>query len=681
MNTQLGALVEAREGLSDRLGEVPWLRTPRGAAQLIADFGVHEPILLDFRIGLSTGFQLTHPNHRELLLDIQDFLCIQGLPRPGAGRALNNHSQRRHFIRACKIVDHLLLVDRGKLARFGFAAATSSDLSSVLIAFASNGGGDEGLYRWRDELRSFLLSYIEAHSIAEWSNTSGLLIDKSAHESLESPVLQLTEPQLHLSRCALAHLQTALSEVGRSAATAGQVIAHIRATIYRDTLLGKTGFLSRMLLPDELSFRTTRRIYREFPRVYVPENYDSEFIRAKGFYAVRETILSSKRLSMLGLGFAQGVLHDFEGLDHSKLVPLVQAGGFRHAPPHLVVKALRHAISFFYEHGDHLLSSCARVLRADTPRLTARGARASREVLLCLSPETLSLGVKEWAIWLPDGPDLGKRYASTLRESRSGLWDLVQVLYGACMLIVGVLVAPRNAELLDIADSDLSANGQFVGLFSRKTGFDNHRRYDEVPLPKVAADILLRLKQFRYDANELSTHVFSAPTVEGKFSRNDDFLYGALDRFLDFIELDLTSDGRRHYFRQHQFRKFFAAVFFYSCRFAGLDTLRWMLRHVDVKQVWAYVRSSVPGELLHHYFATTAAELIRDGASELFSLSELLQAHFGVSDLSVVSVDELSLRLEALQASGRVVFEPVFVTQDDFVEVYVGATVFGEHEF
>lgn len=673
----LPTLNHIHHAMASKLKNVSWHKTAIGSPIFAADFEDLGIIELDFSVRLSTGLLLTHPNHSQLLIDIQEYLCLQGVRGLYSKGNISLRSQREHFINACKVVDGLLMHDKGEIARFGFKAVSTYMLNSVVQAYTTSGGGDEGLYKWRSRLSKYLRELSAEVDDREIFITKSVVPDIDELKDIDLRLLEINDHELVRARVALYKMGVETIDPIWSTNSLGAVCTAVRSDIYSDTLLGGTNFLSNLHFPNEMKFGKRRKLYREYPRVYVPENYEAEHIQKKGFNAFKGAILSSRRLSNAGLSIPADVLDEFEQIDHTELLQLTEAGGFKHAPPDLVLKALRASIEFFYEHGEHLLDSCARVLTSSDPAILKTGKAAACDFQKYLDPRSVALGITEWSLTVSSGAEHGKRYASALRKTRAGLLDMVLVLFGACQVTLGIVLAPRSTELLSIKYEDISDDEFFLAFYSMKTGHGEHRRQDEVPLPKVALDMLLLLDRFHKSVGT-SSHLLSVPGVRGGFSNSDEALYEALDIFLDFIEIDLDSHGRRYYFRQHQFRKFFAAVFFHCCRFAGLDALRWMLRHVDMRQVWAYVRSSVPGHVLNHYFAVTASQLLRDGCNELMSLSDLLQIHFGVNDLSLVSEDELTQRIEYLQSTSEVELHPIFISQDEFVDVHVGVTVFSK---
>ncbi|EQA0897493.1 TPA: integrase [Escherichia coli] len=138
-----------------------------------------------------------------------------------------------------------------------------------------------------------------------------------------------------------------------------------------------------------------------------------------------------------------------------------------------------------------------------------------------------------------------------------------------------------------------------------------------------------------------------------------------LNRFSDYFETQLSSDGRRYYIRTHQMRRFFAMTFFWNGGFGGLDTLRWFLGHTNLEHVYHYITEAVPGEVLRRVSAEYASEALVSRQSNSKSLGALLEERYGVSTFSIMQSDEVADYIEDLIIEGILKIEPVFYDTPD----------------
>ena len=109
-----------------------------------------------------------------------------------------------------------------------------------------------------------------------------------------------------------------------------------------------------------------------------------------------------------------------------------------------------------------------------------------------------------------------------------------------------------------------------------------------------------------------------------------------LDLFCDYFETPIikTSDDdfSRIYFRQHQFRRFFAMLFFWSKVDSQLDALRHFLGHTDMEHLYHYISESESGEVLNGVKATALVDkAIQNQLDNLEELNVALAERFGVT--------------------------------------------------
>lgn len=175
-----------------------------------------------------------------------------------------------------------------------------------------------------------------------------------------------------------------------------------------------------------------------------------------------------------------------------------------------------------------------------------------------------------------------------------------------------------------------------------------------------------------------------------------------LDAVCDYLETDLVEydngEYRRNYVRQHQLRRFFAMVFFWSKGFDGMDSLRWMLGHSDMEHLYHYISESETGSVLNGAKASVIVRGVVDSTSELAklegieevrkiiaerltgnnstpitieSVSEAAEDYDDESYLTIPHISQLqkeqSIETEVIQLleEGRVTLEPEFFTIED----------------
>ncbi len=126
-------------------------------------------------------------------------------------------------------------------------------------------------------------------------------------------------------------------------------------------------------------------------------------------------------------------------------------------------------------------------------------------------------------------------------------------------------------------------------------------------------------------------------TNEHQKSLGRDYLDECLDTFFDWISSPLT-DGKRWYARTHQFRRFFAVLYFNMTDSEGLDELSWFLGHANLDMTFHYAEIAPSDEWIEEAELTIAkigADLNKHiNADE--SISEIIYEARKTSNISTV---------------------------------------------
>lgn len=665
-----------------------WLRSAYGAQTLEADFGSAGLVSLSFNVRLSDGTSLASSERAALRGEIYDFLCLQAHPVARGERQRSPLIDRRHFLQAANVVDYFLLNDAEMgLHWTGFSGIGTQQVTQFLLDVASAPTTIESLYGWTSRLSAHLCSQASLLSPA-----------KVAEYSMEYPFLgEIDLPEgewtAGLSHAQVLAARVYLHESGLYRKTGKRQSrfrflpngARLALLLYPNTLLCDSGYLKAGPIPEELCIAPTDHYIRELDAVRVWKGREDERCAATTFGSFQSKVMTWQHLSCLGSGgIREEVLDRVREFSLEAVTSLKPGVGVTPAPPPVVAYALRRAIEFYYEHGSDLLHSVAKVLsEARAAGLSPQQLDDSGHFSSLLSAETKALGITCWSLEKSmTGKDRvrvdARAYLTRLRNDRVGLLDCIRVLYGAILVSVGALQASRQGELLDINVDSLDESNSWLSYLTRKSGFDGLRNEDYRPAPQVVADMLRTLAEFIGQVDEKERHVLAIPTYFGDLTCGHQAANRSIDLFLDFFESPTDAEGRRYYLRQHQLRQFFAATFFYCCSFAGLDVLRWFLRHINPKHLWAYISTSTRGEVLRRYKAVAATAMIRNGAEETLKVLQLIKVKYNVTSFTVLSDDELTEMLSDLQLRGLVDIEPVFGHGDYEPPVRLGIVVWGE---
>jgi len=201
------------------------------------------------------------------------------------------------------------------------------------------------------------------------------------------------------------------------------------------------------------------------------------------------------------------------------------------------------------------------------------------------------------------------------------------------------------------------------------------RAQEARPLEPISVKMIQELERFQRVLNRIGygpkcEYVFAPPNAKNSkqraakpsaylFNRNFDIL-------CDYFETDLNAEGKRYYIRQHQLRRFFALLFFYSRSFGGLETLQWMLGHTDLSHVWHYISESIGGDVLRSAKSQFVAESLHRNETETFKeLAALVEARYGTDDFTLIDTEEMEDYIADLLEEGDIEIEPEFFEGPD----------------
>lgn len=162
----------------------------------------------------------------------------------------------------------------------------------------------------------------------------------------------------------------------------------------------------------------------------------------------------------------------------------------------------------------------------------------------------------------------------------------------ACWIVIAAFSARRKAEIDDLRDDCLRGNdadGWWLHIYIEKT----LQRRDWIPVPTLVARAIATLSAISRAAREVSStdHLFQWLGPDGQPASLD------VTRHLDDFALQVgvplhrssASEETPWHWHPHQFRRFFAILYFYRFEGATLEALSHHLRHFSLEMTRRYV--------------------------------------------------------------------------------------------
>lgn len=162
----------------------------------------------------------------------------------------------------------------------------------------------------------------------------------------------------------------------------------------------------------------------------------------------------------------------------------------------------------------------------------------------------------------------------------------------ACWIIIAAFTARRDSEIDDLRADCLQGNdktGWFLQIYIAKT----LQRMEWIPVPSLAAQAIERLLMLSETArhNSKTNHLFQWLDPHGKIVRMDVGRY--LDTFAEAVNVpQYTPRGgiaQTWHWSPHQFRRFFAILYFYRFEGASIEVLSHHLRHFSLEMTRRYI--------------------------------------------------------------------------------------------
>ncbi|HDZ9473609.1 TPA: integrase [Vibrio cholerae] len=724
-------------GYDDRQPE--WLESSFPANKWVLTFGKTPKMIHWDTVYLDDGKKLTDTKHQKLLNSFKYWVTATDNPLENGGKIISPITAYQKVTKVIALINALLLHSKElKLAKYHLLNVNDDFWLSILTKYAEH-GNFQGVY--------------------EIDKRTKVLLDNASLSVSDADVQTFKEKFPYVTQD-IAQDESFLFLAEREKACAwlfDQGYYHVgESTKYfgHGTVLGELLFKGKMLYHDinlpsyaELHLKAPSR-NSEYRAV---ENRDtSTGTNQRNISTYIEAILLIHTNFEREDAASPSILSERVSSGHiSQLVSLKRAGRTRTLPPKFVFNLIRQCYDFAKEHipteegSTTLLDETLTLLSTARSKSTAmksntlRPSESSRawneelhrdmsgsergywfqtEAINCFSSEYIKKGIKQ----VQGFADSTENRHERIRANES-LFDLFSVLQGAIQVLVGAIMARRQDELTKLKPhgnlspnvnpfSEEGAKTEFNLIFKvKKTGSKGVNATIERPIPLSIARLIWQLEQFNIKASELNLcqgklSLFNnLDSIRCQLSQVASKTYNAhLNALCDYIETDLVEydngEYRRNYVRQHQLRRFFAMAFFWSKRFDGMDSLRWMLGHSDMEHLYHYISESETGEVLNGAKASVIVRGVVDSTSELAkldgieevrkiiaerltgdrstpitieSVSEAAEDYDDESYLTVPHISQLQkeqdIETEVIQLleEGRITLEPEFFTIED----------------
>lgn len=635
---------------------------------------------IDFNVKLSNKTVLTDKANRRLLNTFKYWINASVHPdnTRGRGYAYADVTARNIIIKVINLIDYFLLNDRYLgLSQCGLQAITEDHLKRFADRQAMDKRIAEHAYDWTNRLSEFLSNQVTGTNYEQWA--SPLKCNEIDFSAIS--IDQLEQDTLSIPDELIPHVRYWLWENGYyREAQKGEYKYVLNTTRLSEVIYGSTtlrGAVSVKPCPAILNLgESDQAVSTEYRRVPVTGE-DEETISFTGIQTYKTALKALALLRDEALADEGLLLPPIDIINaHCGYYPdNVASNRFATLPSQVVLDSVRNAIEFHLQHAEALVFSLRNLLLKIQEKLAVAndGARTSVAKLISpsefsalLHPQILGIGVEKWTI-SKEG-----NYFDALRSNK-GLGELIRIYYGSVQIVVGALMARRQAEIVNLkTDSCLDESKRYLIFGKAKSTklMEGRRIQIARPIDEIAVEMIEKLIEIHRMYIEMgfthkTGHLFDLVSLQNPTKMLPVLTYHHgyaqnFDLFCDYFETPLR-DGKRFYIRTHQLRRFFALSFFWGSGFGGMDTLRWFMGHTDLQHLYHYITESTPGDVLRHVKSQFLAETL----SEHVELRDLLSDRYGTADFTVLNSGDLEEYIDELILTGEVDVEPEFIEDDN----------------
>ncbi|AZG74811.1 integrase [Shewanella livingstonensis] len=649
----------------------------------IKDNGIIYKRTIDWdAVTLNDNLKLTDPRHSRLLNAFKYWITATDNPRENAGKFKKGVSVNISILLIIAIINSILIHGEAiQLTEQHLSGLSADFLMALMVKYGENGTLN-GLYDYTNKVRKFLLEKISCISADEAESfakkypyiTRSLLPEEKV---LDFSVIDRVKACCWLNKNSYYQREVHLEKLGQIMQIHLQGNASILHSFIYDSQIipvsnkGVSNF-------DELKLVDIDGV-KEFKAIPCVE--ESELM---GENSMRSTLGALKLLNTVQgrydvSQFPPQVLNAITFSRISEHIKLKRKGRYITLPPQLVFNLIESCFEFCHKYQDSILNSVfslltERIIKSsgknsnknyfygkgpnyihNTPS-TERGAWVITDAIKLIDNKLIKIGVKRLSIPYSEDGVFKKR------RNNESFFALYDVLIGSIQILTGAIMAKRIDELLTLkSNGNLYPNIDPSSAIGEKTDYElisylkksgnggKHGMNAKIkrPIPRSFAQIIWKLEQFnqvisRAGLNKSKLSLFNnlspRELVIDKINKRSFYMH--VDAVCDYFETPLVTfengEQRRYYIRQHQLRRFFTMVFFWSKSFDGLDTLRWMLGHTDVQHLYNYITESETGAVLNGVKASYIIDVIEKNKLDYIQqLADVIAEYYGVDSANV----------------------------------------------
>lgn len=593
------------------------------------------------KIKLDDGTFLIEPQHSKLLNTFKRWILNIDNPALNAGRLSNLATSRNNFYRVLKLIECIIFNAREiNLSKMHLSLIDIDFLLDILISILT-----VDIYGAPIYLR------FEEHTRNE------LIKASSAYEATEN------------KKCLLNIFNFTIDEYNRANnflidrfVTKSNIFDYSKFKKFifnnKKILLIKSNIFLKCMVHED--YHSIERFFG----LYHPSQSTLKISNIKNDNEVGALNLMKLVKSLKQLSFSAN--HEKMQLDHTafsklnfntvaRLVDIAESGRFKTLPVVPTLNLMRNTFEFSFQYIDEILESVVDVFQFQVNRKKATFPlntysrsnftdlvnRLYPDKLVCgdYMASNISMDIKKVSL-----------YSNTLINRYNILITSIQFLFA-------IFSAKRSNEINnlkpysnlapDINPDDTGYDTVFsVESIVMKTGVggDNETKaITQRPIIRSVARLMWKIESFNKKIIQLGIELPRLFNLLGgsekalKFTNlitTSPYIY-----ICDYFETPFINESgipKKLYFSNHQLRRFFAMMFFWTNGYDGLDTIRWMLGHSSSEHLYHYITESNNGAVLNGIKAAHLVNEVQNGQLETIDvLRKAISQYYDVEQANI----------------------------------------------
>lgn len=305
-------------------------------------------------------------------------------------------------------------------------------------------------------------------------------------------------------------------------------------------------------------------------------------------------------------------------------------------PPHLALKLISQSITFIDKYADGLVSSYEHLVYhsemedEDTSKLNAlfqKYTRRRRDRLVI--PEDITAAIAS---------------SNTLHSA------IFSDLVSACVVVLFAFSARRESEIYDLRSNCVDYEN-LLRVYIAKTD----RAYDLIPKVAIvdkALSVLIKLSKHQRNKHKTSkilefTNLSTLKTM--KWSRNGST---RINDFAEKMGCHVDDKGDEWRYSEHQFRRFFAMMFYWHSDSKNIEALSYHLRHFSLDMTKKYIEEVVAGDIVYHVAKLKSKALIYESEGNESPMGKEFQKRlnaykkFVLTKMNILNVVQASKQIQ-----------------------------------